>query len=52
VHNAYIYISSPGSWFSESGTGTWYATGHYCTGNDDYYSVTLNSKHSDPLPSL
>ena len=53
VHNAYIYISSPGSWSTESGTGTWYATGHYCTGNDDYYSYTLNKSGaagSHPAP--
>jgi len=53
VHNAYIYISSPGSWHSESATGTWYATHNYCTGSDDYYGLTLNADgkaNSYPAP--
>jgi hypothetical protein len=42
VKKGHILISGP-SGTASSATTTWYATSHYCTGSDDYFSHTYRN---------
>ena len=45
VNSGFVEISGPGGTGLpiDSSTGTWHSTGHYCTGADQYFSVTVSA---------